>query len=106
MHQDPFKLTVHQSSLGALGGARLGVDLDHTRRDHLVIQVVTLTRALTDTGEHGETTVVHGHVVDQLHDHDSLADTGTTEQTDLASLGVGADKVDDLDTRREDSVCA
>lgn len=43
-----------------------------------------------------------GHVVDQLHDQDSLADSGTAEQTDLASLGVGGQQVDDLDSGDQD----
>ena len=42
--------------------------------------------------------MVLGDVVDQLHDDDGLADTGTTEQTDLTSSGVGGQHVDDLDT--------
>jgi hypothetical protein len=35
---------------------------------------------------------------DQLLDEDSLADTGTTEETNLTTTGVGGEKVDDLDT--------
>ena len=37
------------------------------------------------------------NVVDQLLDQNSFADTGTAEQTDLATLGIGADQVNDLD---------
>mmetsp|Transcript_40263 Transcript_40263/g.101350 ORF Transcript_40263/g.101350 Transcript_40263/m.101350 type:complete len:369 (+) Transcript_40263:880-1986(+) len=87
-------LTVHQSHL-AVG--RL-LQVDHTTLDHLVIEIVTLTGALTDAGEHGETTVALGNVGNQLHDEHSLADTGTTEQTDLATLGVGGEQIDHLDT--------
>ena len=43
-----------------------------------------------------------GDVVDQLHDEDGLADTGTSEQTDLASLGVGGEQINDLDSGFED----
>ena len=43
-----------------------------------------------------------GDVVDQLHNEDSLADSSTSEQTDLASLGVGGEQVDDLDSGFED----
>eukprot|EP00117_Sycon_ciliatum_P024120 scpid82748/ scgid4581/ len=39
-----------------------------------------------------------GDVVDQLHDQHSLSDTGTTKQSDLASLGVWGKKIDDLNT--------
>src|SRR5207248_4957586 len=40
--------------------------------------------------------------VDELGDDDRLAQTGAAEEADLASLGKGADEVDDLDTRLED----
>eukprot|EP00123_Amoebidium_parasiticum_P007880 comp18430_c0_seq1/m.19678 comp18430_c0_seq1/g.19678 ORF comp18430_c0_seq1/g.19678 comp18430_c0_seq1/m.19678 type:complete len:536 (+) comp18430_c0_seq1:33-1640(+) len=90
-------LAVHKGGLGA-GLA----DLDHTRLDHLVVQIVTLACALTDTGEHGETTVGLGNVVDQLHNKHSLADTGTSEQTNLTTTSVGGKHVHDLDTGDED----
>jgi hypothetical protein len=62
-----------------------------------VVKIITLTGALTDTGEHGVTTVVHGNVVNQLHDDDGLADSGTTEKSDLTSLGIRSQQVNDLD---------
>src|SRR5690606_20596822 len=65
---------------------------------HLVVEVDTFTGTLTHTGEHGETAVRLGEVVDQRHHVHGRAHTGTTEQTDLATLGEGADQVDDLDT--------
>ena len=37
-----------------------------------------------------------GDVVDQFHDEDSLADSSTTEETNLTTLGVGGDQIDDL----------
>lgn len=43
-----------------------------------------------------------GDVVDQLHDQDGLADAGTAEQSDLTSLGVRGQQVDDLDAGDED----
>lgn len=63
-----------------------------------MVQVVTLAGALSDTGEHGETTVVGGDVVDQLHDNHGLAHPGTTEQTDLAALRVRREEVHHLGT--------
>jgi peptide chain release factor 1 len=39
-----------------------------------------------------------GTTHNQLLDEDSLADTGTTEETNLTTTGVGGEKVDDLDT--------
>ena len=39
-----------------------------------------------------------GDVVDELHDKHSLAYTCATEQTDLTTLEVWLEQVDDLDT--------
>ena len=91
-------LSVHEGSLGLVG---ISSEVVHTGLNHLVVQIVTLTGTFTDTGEDRETTVVGGDVVDQLHDNDGLTDTGTTEQTDLTTLGVRGEKVDNLDTRDE-----
>merc|ERR1739844_670593 len=85
---------------GDLGGVVL--QADDAALNHLVVQVVTLTGSLTHTSEHGVTTMGLGNVVDQLHDQDSLADTGSTEQTNLASLGVGSQQIDNLDTSDQD----
>ena len=63
---------------------------------------VTLTGTLADTGEDRVTTVGLGDVVDELLNQDSLADTGTAEETNLASTGVRGEQVDDLDTGLED----
>jgi len=41
--------------------------------------------------------VVFGHVVDEFHDDDRLADAGTAEETDLAAFEEGLDQVDHLD---------
>src|SRR5690606_38795933 len=73
---------------------------------HLVVEVVTLTSTLTHTGEHGQTAVRLGDVVDQLHHVYGLADTGTTEQTNLAALGKRANQVDDLDAGFQQVVAA
>lgn len=70
--------------------------LDDASLDHLVVQVVTLAGALSHSGKHGETTVVGGDVVDELHDDDGLPDTGTAEQSDLTTLGVGGEQVNHL----------
>merc|ERR1719239_1601949 len=83
-------LSVHQGDLGSLV-----LEGDDTTLNHLVVQIVALPGPLTDTGKNGETTVSLGNVVDQLHDKHSLADSGTAEETDLASLTVGGEQVDD-----------
>jgi hypothetical protein len=83
-----------------------------------VVQIVTLTGSLTDTGEDGETTVGLGDVVlvmvspilntghamrpyNQLLNEHSLSDTGTSEETDLSTTSVGGQQVDNLDTSDE-----
>lgn len=96
----------------------------HLVTTHLVVQIVTLSGSLTDTGEDGVTSVSLGDVVNELcgsrrtsaiafflHrkidmppvpeltlNQDGLSDTGTTEQTNLSSSGVRSQQVDDLDT--------
>ena len=89
-------LTVHQ---GATRASRVTINnLVHTRLHHLVVKIVALSGSLADTSEHGVTTVSLGDVVDELHDKHSLADTGTTEETNLTSLLIGSKQIDDLDT--------
>merc|ERR1712061_370362 len=90
-------LSVHQGDLGGLV-----LKGDDTTLNHLVVQIVALPGPLADTSEHRETTVSLGNVVDQLHDKDSLADSGSAEETNLASLTVGGKQVDDLDTGDKD----
>ncbi len=90
-------LAVDQRALRLLGVARR----DDARLRHLVVQVVALARALADAREHREAAVVHGDVVDELLDHDGLADAGAAEEAGLAALGVGLEQVDDLDAGLE-----
>merc|ERR1711878_85476 len=90
-------LSVHQGDLGGLV-----LEGDDTTLNHLVVQIVTLPGPLADTSEHRETTVSLGNVVDQLHDKHSLAHSSTAEETDLASLTVGGEHVNDLDTGDKD----
>jgi len=67
-----------------------------------VVQIVTLSGSLTDTGEDGVTSVGLGDVVDELLNEHSLSDTGTTEKSNLSSSGVRSEQVDNLDTGLED----
>jgi hypothetical protein len=91
-------LAIHQGCLGALAAAFLV----HARFDHFPVKVVALAGTLTHTGKHRVTTVCLGDVVDQFHDQNGLAHAGTTEQADLAALGVRRQQVHDLDARHED----
>ena len=68
---------------------------------HLEPQVVALAGALAHAGEHRHAAVLHGDVVDQLHDDDGLADAGAAEQADLAAAQIGLEQVDDLDAGLE-----
>mmetsp|Transcript_24711 Transcript_24711/g.57287 ORF Transcript_24711/g.57287 Transcript_24711/m.57287 type:complete len:238 (-) Transcript_24711:64-777(-) len=67
-----------------------------------MVEIVTLARALADAGEDGVASVRLGDVVDELHDEHGLADAGTPKETDLATLGVGGEEVNDLDAGDED----
>ncbi len=82
---------------------RLGevVGVDHSGLLEFLVEVVALTGALTHAAEHGHTTVFLGDVVDQFLNQNGLADTGTTEQADLAALAVGSQQVDHLDAGLE-----
>ncbi len=88
-------LTENQGDLG------LAIKLNNRGLLHFVVQIVTLTGTLTDTSEDRVTTVGLGDVVDKLLNEDSLADTSTTEQTNLTTTGVGGKQIDDLDTSNQ-----
>ena len=75
--------------------------VDDAGLGHLQEQVVALTGALADAGEHRDAAEVLGDAVDHLLDEDGLADTGTAEQADLAALDVRGEQVDDLDAGPE-----
>ena len=75
--------------------------LDDAGLGHLTEEVVALTGALADAGEHRHATEVLGDAVDHLLDEDGLADARTAEQADLAALDVGGEQVDDLDAGPE-----
>lgn len=77
-------------------------DLDDAALDHLVVEVVALSRSFPDAREDTVAAVVRRDVVDQLHDHDRLAHARAAEQTDLAALGVRGQQIDDLDARGQD----
>ena len=53
------------------------------------------------TAEDRETTVRLSDVVDKLLNEHSLADTGTTEETNLSTTSVGSKEIDNLDTGLE-----
>jgi hypothetical protein len=85
-------LSEDESDLG------LAIKLDNGCLLHFMVQIVTLTSTLADTGEDRVTTVSLGDVVDQLLNEDGFADTGTTEKTNLSTTSVRSEKIHDLDT--------
>ena len=60
-------------------------------------EVVAFTSPFADAREHGKSTVVQRDVIDELHDDDGLADPGAAEESDLAALAIGFEKIDDFD---------
>jgi hypothetical protein len=58
---------------------------------------VTFARTLANPRKDGNPLVAFHHRVDELHDHDGLADTRAAEHGCLPSLRERSEKVDDLD---------
>jgi len=77
------------------------VNLNDTTLNHLKVKVISLTGSLSDSSKDRVTSVVHGNVVNQLHDNDSLADSGSTKEANLSSLGVRGKEVHHLDSSDE-----
>ena len=71
-----------------------------------MIEVVAFAGTLADAGEHRQTAVLLGDVVDELQHVDGLADAGTAEQADLAALGERHQQVDDLDAGHQQVLAA
>lgn len=85
-------LSVHQGGSGVLPGVS-----DDAVFDHFVVEIVAFSGPFADSGEHGVTSVISGDLVDQFHNKHGLADSGSAEESDLSSSGVGGEKVDNLD---------
>jgi hypothetical protein len=45
--------------------------------------------------------MTHGDVVDEFHDKHSLSDTGTAEETNLTSLGIGGEEINNFNAGLE-----
>ena len=91
-------LSVNKGRLGSSSRTGLLVDLDDSSLNHFVVQIVSFTSTLTNTGENGISSVVHGNVVDKFHDNNCFSDTGSSEQTNFSSFGVRGQKVNNLDS--------
>src|SRR5262249_42207050 len=75
--------------------------LDDARFLHLVPEIVAFAGPLPHPGEHRDTAVLFGDVVDQLHDQHGLADARAAEEPGLAAFRVRLEQIDDLDTGLE-----
>ena len=71
--------------------------IDNASLSHFKEEIVTFTGALTDAGEYRYTTEVFSYAVDHFLNKNGLTYTGATEETDLSTLYVRGEKVDDLD---------
>src|SRR6185437_6267380 len=84
-------------------GFRLGqiLEVDNAGLLELMPEVVALAGSLADAGEHGEAAVLGRDVVDQLLNHDGLADAGAAEQANLSALQERKDEIDNFDAGLE-----
>ena len=64
-----------------------------------MIEVVSFTGTLTNTGKYGKPGMCLGNIINKFHHVHSLTDTGTAKQANLATFGKRTDQIDDLDTR-------
>src|SRR5947207_6694389 len=71
--------------------------IDHTSLTHLGIKIIAFAAAFTDAGEHGNTAVTFGDVVDELHDDNGFTNTGAAKRAYFAPFRKWADEVDDFD---------
>ena len=62
-----------------------------------MVQIVALPGALAHAGEYGIAAVLRRDVADQLLDEDGFSYAGTAEQTDLTTLLIRAEQVNNLD---------
>ena len=68
-------------------------EADNLGGDHLMVEIVALACALTNTSKDGVTSVGLGHIVDQFHDQHSFAHSGTAKQTcqtETVQIGVSS----------------
>mmetsp|Transcript_32191 Transcript_32191/g.44139 ORF Transcript_32191/g.44139 Transcript_32191/m.44139 type:complete len:216 (+) Transcript_32191:922-1569(+) len=87
-------LTVHEGDLRVLQVFHV----NDTSLFHFVVQIISFTSSLTDTSKNRETTVSFRNIVDQFHNQDSFSDTSTTKQTNLTSLSVRGQQVNNLNS--------
>ena len=72
--------------------------IQNSRFFHFCPKVITFTGTFSNTSEDRISTMFCGDVTDQLLNQHGFTYTGATEQTDLTTLGIRCQKVDNLDT--------
>ena len=75
---------------------------DDSRLDHFAKKVVTLPCTLSDSGKNRKAVMFLCDIIDEFLDKDRLAHTGTSEKSDLSSLEIRLEQVDDLNTSKKD----
>src|SRR5690606_5788911 len=78
-------LAVHQGSF-----------IDNSGLVHFIVKVAAFTSTLAYAGENGKTTVLSCDVVDEFHDQNGLTYTRTTEETNLSTLQIRSEQVDNF----------
>jgi hypothetical protein len=61
-----------------------------------VIEVIAFTGTLPHSGKNGDTTVLHGDVMNHLHHDNGFANTGAAEHAHLTAAGKRHQQIDDL----------
>src|SRR5207302_1938053 len=90
-------LAVHEGNLG-LSQVVLA---DDPGFGHFAVKIATFPRTLPDTRKYRDAAMQLGDVVNEFHDDDRLAHSGTTEGSHLAALEERTDQVNDFDSGRE-----
>ena len=57
------------------------LEADDTRCDHLMVEIIALSSPFPNTSKDRVAAMSLGHIVDELHDQYSLADTCSSKQT-------------------------
>src|SRR5665811_1613417 len=70
----------------------------------LSVQLLGLSTPFTDSAEEAHSLVTLRHVVDQLHDQDRFADSGSPEEPGLSTPLERREQVECLDSGLEDAV--
>ena len=74
---------------------------DDSRLDHFAKKVVSFPCTFSNSSKNRKAVMFLCNIIDEFLDKDSLAHTGTSEKSDLSSLEVWLEQVNDLDTSKK-----